>query len=73
MPVAESEVLHMQRLVEAAPAAMHKSLKGPLQQALQGVQQDADRPRTCAAAEVLSGVLASSATYERVGKPRMQC
>ena len=57
----------VQRLADAAPAEMLASLKGPLQEALQGVQQDVDRPRTCASAEALSGLLACSATYHSPG------
>ncbi|BDA49513.1 probable proteasome activator complex subunit 4 [Coccomyxa sp. Obi] len=55
------------RLADAAPAEMLASLKGPLQEALQGVQQDVDRPRTCASAEALSGLLACSQTYHTAG------
>lgn len=57
----------MQRLADAAPEEMLASLRGPLQEALQGVQQDVDRPRTCASAEALSGLLACSQTYHSAG------
>ncbi len=57
----------VQRLADAAPAEMLASLRGPLQEALQGVQQDVDRPRTCASAEALGGLLACSATYHTPG------
>jgi hypothetical protein len=60
----------LQRLAAAAPQEMQDSLRGPLQKALQGVQQDTDRPRTCAAAEMLSGLLACSETYQPRGTDR---
>lgn len=53
----------MQGLAASAPEQAIPALRGPLTDALQGVQQDQDRPRTFAAAEVLSGLLASSNSY----------
>ena len=44
-------------------------LRGPLTGALKDVQQDQDRPRTFAAAEAMSGLLASSSSY--AGRPAL--
>ncbi len=53
----------MQGLADSAPEEAIPALRGPLTEALKDVQQDQDRPRTFAAAEVLSGLLASSSSY----------
>lgn len=58
----------VQGLVDSAPQEAIPALRGPLTEALKGVQQDQDRPRTSAAAEALSGLLASSNSYS--GKQR---
>ena len=50
-------------LAETAPEAVAKALQGPVQEALQH-GQDEDRARTCAAAEALSGLLASRTAFE---------
>lgn len=50
-------------LAETAPEAVTKALQGPVQEALQH-GQDEDRARTCAAAEALSGLLASRTAFE---------
>lgn len=56
----------IQGLADSAPAEAIPALRGPLTEALKDVQQDQDRPRTSAAAEALSGLLASSSSY--IGK-----
>ena len=48
---------------EAAPEAAQKALQGPVQAALQQ-GQDEDRARTSAAAEALSGLVASGKAYK---------
>ena len=54
----------MQGLADSAPSQALRELRAPLAEALaEGVQQDQDRPRTSAAAEALSGLLASSSSY----------
>ena len=53
----------LQGLVDSAPAEAIPVLREPLTEALKDVQQDQDRPRTFAAAEILSGLLASSSSY----------
>ena len=53
----------VQGLADSAPEEAIPALRGPLTEALKDVQQDQDRPRTFAAAEVLSGLLASSSSY----------
>ncbi|KAL0045726.1 hypothetical protein WJX82_002854 [Trebouxia sp. C0006] len=50
-------------LAETAPEAVARALQGPVQEALQH-GQDEDRVRTCAAAEALSGLLASRTAFE---------
>ncbi len=50
-------------LAETAPEAVARALQGPVQEALQH-GQDEDRARTCAAAEALSGLLASRTAFE---------
>lgn len=50
-------------LAETAPEAVTKAIQGPVQEALQH-GQDEDRARTCAAAEALSGLLASRTAFE---------
>ncbi|KAL0043408.1 hypothetical protein WJX79_003790 [Trebouxia sp. C0005] len=50
-------------LADTAPAAVARALQGPVQEALQH-GQDEDRARTCAAAEALSGLLASRTAFE---------
>ena len=57
----------VQGLADSAPEEAIPALRGPLTEALKDVQQDEDRPRTFAAAEALSGLLASSSSY--TGKP----
>ena len=52
----------VQVLAAAEPAAALAAFREPLQAALAG-PQDADRPRTYAAAEVLAGLLASGALF----------
>ena len=47
----------------AAPEAALKALQGPLQKALQQAQ-DEDRPQTFAAAEALSGLISSPASFQ---------
>ena len=47
----------------AAPEAALKALQGPLQKALQQAQ-DEDRPQTFAAAEALSGLISSAASFQ---------
>ena len=56
-----------QGLADSAPGQAISVLRGPLTQALKDVQQDQDRPRTFAAAEAMSGLLASSSSY--AGRP----
>ena len=52
---------------------MVAAFRGPLQAALAG-PQDADRPRTYAAAEVLAGLLASGALFAAdAGVPFWRC
>lgn len=58
-----SECDCMQGLTDSAPSEALRELRAPLAEALEGVQQDQDRPRTSAAAEALSGLLASSSSY----------
>ena len=54
----------LQALAEAAPSETLATLRGPLEAALAaGMPQDADRARTCAAAEALAGLLACAGTY----------
>ncbi|DBA73425.1 TPA: hypothetical protein ACH3X1_011462 [Trebouxia sp. C0004] len=50
-------------LAETAPEAVARALQGPVQEALQH-GQDEDRALTCAAAEALSGLLASRTAFE---------
>ncbi len=50
-------------LAETAPEAVTRALQGPVQEALHH-GQDEDRARTCAAAEALSGLLASRTAFE---------
>lgn len=56
-----------QGLADSAPGQAISVLRGPLTEALKDVQQDQDRPRTFAAAEAISGLLASSSSY--AGRP----
>jgi hypothetical protein len=57
-----------QALAEVAPAETLGQLRAPLEEALaEGTPQDADRARTCAAAEALSALLACPATYVGTG------
>lgn len=51
--------LLLQALAEVAPAEVHATLRAPLEAAVLSGQQDDDRPRTYAAAEVLAGLLAA--------------
>jgi hypothetical protein len=59
-----------QSLAEAAPAEALAALREPLEAALAAGPQDEDRPRACAAAEVLSGLLASGVLFRDTGAPR---
>ena len=52
-----------QALALVAPAEMMAAMQSPAEAALTGTPQDADRPATLAAAEILSGLLASGAPY----------
>lgn len=55
-------MVYGQALGEAAPAEALLALAGPIKEALAG-KQDADKPRTWAAAEALAGLLASGALF----------
>ncbi len=56
-----------QSLAEAAPTEALAALRAPLEAALAAGPQDEDRPRACAAAEVVSGLLASGALFLDTG------
>jgi hypothetical protein len=58
-----------QSLAEAAPAEALAALREPLATALEARPQDEDRPRACAVAEVLSGLLASGVLFLDTGAP----
>lgn len=55
-------MVYGQALGEAAPAEALLALAGLIKEALAG-KQDADKPRTWAAAEALAGLLASGALF----------
>ena len=59
----------VQGLADSAPGQAISMLRGPLTEALKDVQQDQDRPCTFAAAEAMSGLLASSSSY--AGRPAL--
>ena len=54
---------NLQALALAAPAETMAALRPAAEAALTGKPQDADRPATLAAAEILSGLLASGAPF----------
>ena len=63
----------VQGLADSAPEEAIPALRGSLTEALKDVQQDQDRPRTFAAAEALSGLLASSSSYSGKRPSRDAC
>ena len=63
---------HAQVLAATEPMAAVAAFREQLESALAGVQ-DADRPRTYAAAEVLAGLLASGALFAAVAGAQSAC
>ena len=74
LPVWRSSTSFHSKLLCVAGAASEvalKALQGPLQQALQQAQ-DEDRPQTFAAAEMLSGLVSSPASFQHpAGTPSL--
>jgi hypothetical protein len=62
-----------QGLADSALGQAIPVLRAPLTEGLKDVQQDQDQPRTFAAAEAMSGLLASSSSYAGRPTPTALC
>jgi hypothetical protein len=60
-------VVQTQALMMWAPEEVGAALRPALEKVLTGKQQDEDRPATCAAIEVLSGLLNAETLYSPQG------